>query len=399
MPAFRYRALATDGSVVAGERLADSQQALRGELAAQGLLLERARLVRGPGGWLWKRAVTPEALLLLNHELIALLHAGLPVPEALATVAERPGAPRLASVLARVLADVRTGVHLSDACAAHPEVFDGVYVSSVRTGERSGDLAGVLRRYQHDLRRRIAVRRKVAQALAYPLFLLFTLAVILGALFAFVMPRFVALYAEFEAELPLATRLLAGFVERLPVLAPAAALVGVAALLALRAWVRSERGALQWGALKQRLPLYGPLHCTFLVAHTTRTLATLLGAGLPMSGALDTVRAALPNRAYARRLEQVGARVGEGQSLARALAAEDMLPGMGLKLVEAGEAGGSLTEMLEEIAGYNEDVLEHRLGRTAALVEPALMLLMGLLVGGIILVMYLPIFRLADILQ
>jgi type IV pilus assembly protein PilC len=399
MPTYRFRALTREGGEVRGERLAASAEALRTELMARGWLLGRARPVRRAGRWLGRRGVSWEALLLFNQELTALLRAGLSVPEALATTAERGDAGRLGPIVARVLDDVRGGERLSDACALHPDAFDEIYVSALRTGERAGDLPAALRRYQEDLRRRVAVRRKVSQALTYPLFLLFTLVVILGLLFAFVMPRFVALYAQFQADLPLGTRVLAGIVERLPLLAPLALGAGVALTLAGRLWLRSERGRRQWGALQQRLPGYGALHRAYLVAHTARTLGTLLGAGLPMTEALRTVQASIANRAYAHRLGQACDRVSGGQSLARALRAESLLPETGLKLVEAGEASGSLAEMLGEIARYYEEVLDHALGRAMALVEPALMLLMGILVGAIIVVMYLPIFQLADILQ
>lgn len=399
MPAYRYRALSADGTLTAGERIAASPEALREELARQGWLVDRVAAARagswGPG----RRPVNRERVLLFNTELIALLRAGLPVPEALATAAERGDAPRLSRILARTLEDVRAGSRLSEAAARHPELFDEVYLSALRIGERSGDLAGALARYQDDLRRRIAVRKKVGQALAYPVFLLVTLVVILGVLFVFVMPRFVALYAEFEAELPLSTRILAAVVERLHLLLPLG-IAGAAALVALAAFSqRTEAGRLAWGRLREHLPFYGALHRALLVAHTARTLATLLGAGLPMVEALEVTRAALPNAAYAGRLARVRDRVGEGQSLAQAMGGEDVLPGTGLKLVEAGEASGSLPDLLQEIARYYEEVLEHALGRTMALVEPSLMLLMGVLIGGIIVVMYLPIFQLADVLQ
>jgi len=388
-----------EGEVVQGQRLAPSSEALRNELAERGWLPETVRPVHSFGRWVSRRGVSGEVVLLFTHELSALLEAGLTVPEALATASDREDAPRLSAVLNRVLEAVRRGERLSDACARYPEAFDEVFVSALRTGERSGDLVTSLRRFQQDLSRRLAVHKKVAQALAYPLFLLITLGVILALLFAFVLPRFVALYADFQAQLPLSTRILATFVERLPVLLPVALAIAVPASILARAWLRSEAGRLRWGAIKERLPFYGPLHRAYLVAHLARTLSTLLGAGLPMPDALLTAGAALPNLAFARRLERVRDRVNEGQSLGRSVREERLLPGTGIKLVEAGEASGRLVDMLAEIARYYEEVLEHALARSMALVEPALMLVMGILVGGIIIVMYLPIFQLADILR
>jgi len=219
MPLFAYVALAENGATVSGEGVADSEHALREELGGRGLLVQQVKARRAAG--LGTKRVRPEEFALFNQEFMALVRAGLTVPDALGLAAQRGDSPRLARVLARVHADVKEGVSLSEACARHPEAFDRLYLAALRTGEKTGDFAAVLARYQGYLRHSVALRKKVGQALAYPVFLLVALAVILALLFAFVMPRFVAMYADVGAALPLPTRLLLGVVEHLHIAAPA----------------------------------------------------------------------------------------------------------------------------------------------------------------------------------
>src|SRR6266851_5053271 len=315
MPLYAYVALAENGAYLMGETVAASEEALRTELSGRGLLVQQVRSKR-PGLGLRSRRVRPEEFALFNQEFMALVRAGLTVLNALALASDRPDSPALGKILARVHEDVRNGVSLSDACARHPEAFERLYLAAVRTGEKTGDLAAVLALYQDYLRHRVALRKKVSQALAYPMFLLIALMLILAVLFVFVMPRFVAMYADLGAALPFPTRVLLSIVDHLYIVGPA--LVGIAALAA-------------WGWRSWR--------------------------------------------------------------------ATALMPPMAARMIEVGEASGGLDAMLAEVARFYEEVLDSRLARVMALIEPLLMLLMGLLIGGIIIVMYLPVFHMADIIK
>jgi type IV pilus assembly protein PilC len=397
MPAFSYTALTAQGTPARGESVASSPEALRAELAARGLLVQSIRAKRASGPRLGRARA--EEFLVVVQEFTALVRAGLTIPESLALICERPDHPRLGQTLARVLEDVRGGAILSEACARHPETFDALFVSSLKTGERTGDLAGVLERYRDYLRRRVALQKKVSQALAYPVFLLVTLAVILLVLFVFVLPRFVGIYADFNAELPLATRLLIGFVDRLPLIAPL--LAGAAALgwFALRRYAATADGRLRIDRWKERLPLLGEVTRTASAAQLARSLSTLLAGGTPLVEAMRTVEQSLQNLAIRARLRQATDLVTEGKPAAEALRTAGLMPGTAVRMVEVGEASGRLDAMLAEVAGFYEERLEGRLARLMALIEPMLMLLVGVFVGGIIVTMYLPIFHLADVIK
>ena len=398
MPLYAYVAIAENGATVSGERVAPSEAVLRDELGGHGLLVQRVRARRG-AGLLQGRRVRPEEFALFNQEFTALLRAGLTVPDALGLASQRGDSPALGKILARVLEDVRNGAALSQACARHPEAFDGLYLAALRTGEKSGDFAAVLKRYQEHLRQRVALRRKVSQALAYPVFLLIALAVILVVLFTFVMPSFVAMYADAGAALPLPTRVLLGIVERLPLVLPALVGLVLLAFFAWRSWLSSDAGRLQRDRLRERLPYVGELARTAIAAQLARTLSTLLAGGTPLVEALRTAATSIGNRLYVERLEAATRLVTDGASLSQAVRDTALLPPMAARMIEVGEASGGLDAMLAEVAQFNEELLDTRLARVMALVEPLLMLLMGVLVGGIIIVMYLPVFQMADVIK
>jgi type IV pilus assembly protein PilC len=399
MPQYRYTALSQNGALVVGESAAASPETLRAELEQLGLRIQRIRAKRSIAMFWRGSAVRPEDFLLFVHELMALMRAGLPLPEVLALAADRPATPVLSQVLGKVLKEVRAGVQFSQACANHPDIFDSLFLAALRTGEKTGELPAVLARYQEFLRRRVALRKKISQALAYPTFLMVALVTILGVLFAFVMPRFVAMYANFDAKLPLPTQWLMAAVAHFPLIAGGCAVVAALAWSASRSWLATPAGRLKMDRWKLQAPLFGATERTATIAQFARSLSTLLAGGTPLLEALRIVQVSFPNRACALQIADVADCVTQGESLAKAVRAARLLPETAIKMIQVGEASGGLDGMLAEVAQFYEDTLENRLGRVMALVEPALVLLMGLMIGGIIIVMYLPIFNLAEVIR
>ena len=398
MPLYAYVALAENGASLTGETVAASEEALRAELSGRGLLVQQVKAKRAGLSW-GARRVPPEQFALFNQEFMALVRAGLTVLNALALASDRPDSPALGKILARVHEDVSNGASLSDACARHPEAFERLYLAAVRTGEKTGDLPGVLARYQDYLRHRVALRKKIAQAIAYPIFLLIALVVILAVLFVFVMPRFVAMYADLGAALPFPTRVLLAIVDYLYVVIPALAGAGVLAGWGWRRWLSTEAGRRRRDRWRERLPYIGELARIVTAAQLARSLSTLLSGGTPLVEALRTASSSITNQLYLDRLAEATKQVTEGASLAQAARATALLPPMAARMVEVGEASGGLEAMLTEVAQFYEEVLDGRLARIMALIEPMLMLLMGLLIGAIIVVMYLPVFHMADIIK
>ncbi len=399
MPQYQYTALSQNGALIVGESAAASPENLKAELENLGLRAQRISIKRN---WakMWRRStVRPEVFLLFVQEFISLMRAGLPLPEVLALAADRPGEPELGRVLSRVLKDVRAGMLLSQACSLHPDIFEGLFLAALRTGEKAGELPTILARYQEFLRRRVALRKKVSQALAYPVFLLVALSAILGVMFAFVMPRFISMYANFDAKLPVPTQWLLAAVENFPIIAFVCAMIGASALFAWGAYSMNPAGRLNIDRWKLRVPLIGDAVRTAAIAHLARSLATLLGGGTPLVEALCTAQESFPNRAFALRVAEVAERVTQGESLAKAVRAAELMPETAIKMLQVGEASGGLDRMLAEVAQFYEDALENRLARIMALIEPVLVFLMGVMIGGIIIVMYLPIFNLAEVIR
>lgn len=399
MPVYSYTAIAENGARIKGEESALSDQALRDDLARRGLLAQVIRAKRTSIGLIGRQRIKPEAFLLLNQEFTALLRAGLTIPEALRLAAERPDSPLLSKVLRHVEEAVRGGVSLSEACAQHGDVFDGLYLAALRTGEKTGALPQVLAKYQVNLRHQVELMRKVGHALTYPAFLLITLLVILAVLFAFVLPRFVALYADFGAQLPAPTRTLIGLVEAMPYVAPLLVLIGAVGWIFWQRLLRDDAMRIRIDAIKERLPLLGGVYRHTASAQLARTLETLLSGGTTLVEAMQITAESLPNRYRAALLKEVRIQVMEGVSLATAMASTKILTSTAVKMIEVGEAGGGLEDMLTEVAVFHEEALSNSLTRMMALIEPILMLLMGVFVGGIIIVMYLPIFYIVDVIK
>lgn len=399
MPVYTYTALAENGTRTQGEESAISEQALREDLARRGFMAQELGLKRSGLGLPSRQYVKPEVFLLLNQEFTALLRAGLTIPDALRLAADRPDSPQLTQVLRHVEEAVRGGMSLSEACAQHKEVFDGLYLAALRTGEKTGALPQVLAKYQVNLRHRVELMRKVGHALAYPVFLLITLAVILAVLFVFVLPRFVSLYADFGAQLPAPTRVLISLVEVMPYVAPLAALLGVAGWFFWQRLLRDEAIRIRMDAFKEKIPLLGGIYRHTASAQLARTLETLLAGGTTLVEAMQITAESIPNRYRAELLKKVRQQVMEGVSLASAMASAKVLTATAVKMIEVGEAGGGLEDMLTEVAVFHEEALSNSLTRMMSLIEPLLMLLMGVFVGGIIIVMYLPIFYIADVIK
>lgn len=399
MPIYNYKALTEHGRVISGETAAGSDTALRRDLAARGLLVQQIRPALRIARFGSRRSVPREEFALWVQELLALLRAGLTVHETLGVCATRPDQPAFEQILQRVRADVGNGMPFSVACRQHPEVFDSLFVSAIATGEHSGDLPSVLSRYLRYLEGSIALNRRIAQALAYPVFLLLVLAVVMGLLFAFVLPRFISMYAGMDAELPWPTRALIRFVDHAGIIAPVAALAFMGAWVALRTWASGQAGRLALDRIRMRLPFVGRLQRMRATAQSVRTLATLLGAGMPLLEAMGEGARVCLNQAYGRDWLLARGRVSEGVALASALEAYALVPATATKMIAAGEASGRLDELLDQVADHLEQNLSYRIDRMTRLIEPALMLLMGVLVGGIIVVMYLPIFSMAEVIR
>jgi type IV pilus assembly protein PilC len=400
VPLFVYAAYSSTGNLIRGERSARTAEELKQNLLQEDLLPATISRKVGLSLFLLKtRQLGSEDFYLLVQELVALLRAGLPIPEVLSLLAQRPGQPTIQRVLTQVVESIQHGSTLSVACRMHPDFFDNLFISACETGEASGQLVSVLEHYQKSLRRSIALRKSVRQALVYPIFLILVLVGVLAALFFIILPRFTTMYSQLGTALPGPTQLLLDLVDQLPFYLLVITIVGLAVWIALKTIATTEAGHAQMDSLKSALPIVGPLYSTYGMAKLTRSLATLLEAGAPLLSAIETTAAGLDDRQLGNALLKSAKYVSEGTHLSDAFARCHVLTPTALKIIEAGELSGRLSEMLGEVADYYEEWLEGRLRGVTSMVEPIMMLLIGILVGGVIIVMYLPVFGMADLIQ
>lgn len=403
---FQCRLGTAHGEVLEGVYVAETEARLRHELEEKGLfvLAIQPRTAFGlpslPGlpalTWRRRRKVSSREFIVFNQELATLLKAGMPLVQSLDILRKAVENATFKAVLDDVHQRVSSGSSLSEAFEAHGALFPGVYTASLMAGDKSGSLDTVLRRFIGYVKIIGNVRRRTLSALMYPIILMCLSVLVVSVIVVRVVPAFADFYAGFNAELPLATRILTGASTwiRTNLLWILLAIGGGG--FALWTWSKRPAERLRLHALMLRAPLIGPTATKFATSQFSRTMATLLSGGIPLVTALDVAAKAIGNRAMAQHIGIVSQQVREGQSLAQAMAARGIFPDVAIKMVEVGEATGALQDMLNSQADFYDEDIETTLTRFVALVEPALLIIMGIVIAGLLLALYMPVFQLSN---
>jgi type IV pilus assembly protein PilC len=399
---FRCRLGTTTGEIVEGVYAAESEARLRRELEDRGLyVLEirpKSRLPRLTLAWAARRRLPLGDFLIFNQELATLLRAGMPLVQSLDILRQRVGHQGFRAVLDDVYERVRAGSALSEAFEAQGDLVPRVYTASLYAGEKSGSLEQVLRRYVAHVRLLATVRRRTLSALIYPSILLGLSLLVVGIIVFRVVPEFGEFYASFDARLPVATRLLVETSRGLRSAAPLLVLLVVGSAVGGYVWAQQPAARARVDRWLLALPGVGSLARRYATSQMARTLATLLGGGIPLVQALETTARSIGNRYVARQLQAVERQVREGQSLAAAMEAQRVFPDVAIKMVEVGESTGALQEMLNSVADFYDEELDTVLGRLVTLVEPLLLVVMGLVIASLLLALYLPLLQLSSVL-
>ena len=332
--------------------------------------------------------------LIFNQELIALLKAGLPVLHSIELLLERQESPTLRRVLADVRERVNAGAAISDAFEEQGDLFPRLYCTSLRAGEKSGEIESVLRRYVKYQRTIMALTRKVVSTLVYPTILIVLSIGLIAILMTVVIPKFQEFFGDFKAELPLLTIIVIGtasFLRRNILLLIVGLVVGG---YFVSRWLKSPRGA-EWGdRFILKLPVIGGIFRRFSISQFTRSLATLLGGGTPLVPALENAAAAIGNRFVSRQIAEIIPKVREGGELWKALEGTGIFTNLTIEMIKVGEASGALEEMLSSVSEFYDEEIDLLLARVISFVEPAILVIMGGVIMTILLSVYLPIFRL-----
>jgi type IV pilus assembly protein PilC len=398
---FRCRLGTPGGEIIEGIYAADSEARLRREFEEKGLYvlgIQRAGgLALGRIPLPTRARVSTREFLVFNQELATLLKAGMPLVQSLDILRRRVTNPVFKSVLDDVQERVRAGSSMSEAFEAHGTLFPGVYTASLLAGEKSGNLEQVIRRYVAYVKVVATVRRKTVSALVYPAILLLLSMVVVSIIVLRVVPEFGAFYAQYDRELPLSTRMIVAvsdFVRGYFVLL-VAGIVGAA--VALWAWFQQPVQRERLDRLVLQLPGIGPIARKFSTSQAARTLATLLGGGIPLVNAIDVAARSIKNRYFARELQVAGQHVREGRALAAAMQDSGAFADVAVKMVEVGESTGALQEMLNSLADFYDEEIDTNLGRFITIVEPLLLVIMGIVIAGLLLSLYMPLFNMGGL--
>ena len=332
------------------------------------------------------------AFLAFNQELAALLRAGLPLLQGLEMMLERMEDPGLKEVLTEIRDKVKSGEELSDAFASFGDMFPPLYASTLKAGERSGELEQVIRRFIRYLRLVMDARKRVVSAMVYPSVLILLSIAMLVVMAIYVVPMFAQFYGDLDAELPMITRITLGVSSWLRDYYLVTAIAVIVGGITLQLWSKSPSGRAVADYWKLHIPLLGTIFLYFSLSEFCRSLSTLIAGGIPFVSAFEIANGAVGNKHISNQIAPSIEKVRQGTSFNEALEQTEVFPHMAIDMVKVGEATGSLDEMLSSVADYFDEHVETMVERLLALVEPVMLIVMGLLIGILLVSIYMPMF-------
>ena len=387
-----------DGRVLEEVFTASDETALRSDLGKLGYHLFDVRRRGAPklampglgrGG---RRRVPVQEFVIFNQELAALLKAGLPLLQTLDLMLERMHNSTFKAVLTDVRDRVKTGEDLSDAFAAHGDLFPRLYPSSLKAGEKSGELEQVIRRFIRYMKLVLDARRRVISALIYPAVLVCLSIGMIAIMAIYVVPKFMSFFTELGTDLPLLTQIVLAVSTFASQNWPVILLGLVVGGLALRSWGNTETGRLTLDRLKLRMPFLGPVLHRFAMSEFCRSLGTLLAGGIPLVPAFEIATASVGNAFVRSKVEPTVQLVREGKPFFSALEVSGIFIDMAIDMVKVGEATGSLDDMLGSVSDFLDEQVETRMARLLSLVEPMMLVFMGAIIAILLISIYLPMF-------
>lgn len=405
MPAFTYAARSRDGKTQKGTLTADSRQAVIQTLQARGLTPDPASIKEkgkagAPAVSKGNKRVKQQDLLLFTRQMATMVNAGLPLLQSLDILAEQADDANFSAVIRGIAQNVEGGETFSEALRKFPKAFPDLYVSMVRAGEAGGDLDGVLLQLADYLESTAELKRKIKSAMTYPTVAFGLILLMAAGLIMFVVPQFARIFAELGAELPAPTRVLI-FLSELAKSWKAGlvvlAVIGI--VMAVRAYGTTEAGRYNLDALKLRLPIFGRILRKVAVSRFTRTLSTLTRSGVAILQAMEIVERTAGNEVFAKAIREAADSVRNGETLADPLSRSGEFPPMVTRMIGVGEKTGALEVMLEKISDFYDSEVRAMVEGMTSLIEPLLIMFMGIIVGGIVIALFMPIMGLSSLVN
>jgi type IV pilus assembly protein PilC len=403
MAAYAYTAISADGLISSGEVHAPSTDVAREQLRIRGLLAERLDELPATGvtgsSTAFKK-IKPKSLQIFSRQFATMIEAGLSVVAALVILEQQTDDKFLAEVVHDLRADVEGGLLLSQALERHPKVFSRLYVSMVTAGEAAGILDQVLDRVAFQIERETAIKRRVKGAMMYPTMVLIFATLVLIGMLLFLVPVFTGIFADLGGGLPTLTQYVVNASDFLKarwyILFPGA----IASFFGFKKWKKTESGRKKWDAFLLKVPMkIGDVVIKVTMARFSRTLSTLIAAGVDIIKALEITGQTAGNAVIEDALRVVRERVHEGVPIAQPLVENPVFPPMVAQMVKVGEETGELDKMLAKIADFYEEEVDASIQALTSIIEPIMMIGVGLMVGVIIISMYLPMFKMLTLIK
>jgi type IV pilus assembly protein PilC len=406
MASYQYTARDKTGNSTTGVIEAESRQDLMRKLRDKGLVptsISDSRSSQARGGRKLVRGTTKgrkvksEEMILFTRSLATMVNAGLPLMQGIDVMIEQTERQNFKQVLTQIGHDIEAGLTFSDALKKHPRVFSELYASMVRAGEASGNLDGILVQLAEYLEATEKLKRDIRSAMTYPVIALAIVVTIAGGLLVFIVPRFQEIFDSLGGTLPAPTLLLITVSNALRKYLLIIVGVVVLLILGIRYYYSTPPGRLQIDALLLRMPVFGPLFRKVAISRFARTMSTLTRSGVPVLAALEIVERTIGNEVIARAVKGSQASIKAGATIADPLARSGVFPVMVTRMIDVGEKTGSLDELLTKLSEFYDQQVEATIAGLTAMIEPILILFLGIVVGGMVLALFMPIFMLSTL--
>lgn len=406
MPVFAYQARDEKGATKKGTLEAADQTAAATALSQKGMVvisISESAAVKKKGGVGGAKKVAPipeTEMVMFTRQLATMIDAGLPLVQSLSALTEQTNNKAFKEVLQELTSIIETGEQLSTTLQKYPTVFDRLYVNMVRAGESGGALAEILDRLASYMESSSRLKKKVKSAMSYPVIVMSMAVIIVIFLLIKVIPVFAGIYKDFNAKLPAPTAALIAVSDMLR--SPYGIVVGlviVGAIVAFNKWIKTENGRKKWDGWKLKLPVFGPLLQKVAISRFARTFAQLIRSGVPIIETLNIVASSSGNWLVEVATMDAAAAIEKGETIGPSLAKHPIFPPMIIRMITAGESTGKVDVMLEKISDFYDTEIEATLSGLTALIEPLLIAGLGIVIGGIVLAMFMPIFKLHELVS
>jgi len=398
MPTFNFKGKTRQGEMIAGERVADSKQALALALRRDQVLLLEARENKLTS--ISFRSIefggnpTPKEIAVFTRQFSVMIDSGVPLVQCLEVLGEQQENKKFKAAIRNVQREVESGNNLANSMKAHPKIWDDLYTNMVAAGETGGILDTIFQRLSVYIEKAVKLKRAVRSAMVYPVAVILIATVVITVILWFVVPAFTQLFESMQVELPLPTRIVIGasrFVGSYGILV----FIGICILIAtFRSWYRTRNGRYTVDKWLLMVPIFGPLLRKIAVARFTRTMSTLVASGVPILDCLDITAWTSGNAIIEEAILNVRRAIEEGRTIVDPLKASKVFPTMVVQMIGVGEQAGALEQMLTKIADFYEEEVDAGVADLMTALEPAMIVVLGVIVGGIVISMYLPIFSL-----